>query len=367
MCLYPKLIKNKKYVPNKKNGGIAPPLTDIRTLYVPIGCQDCIECRKQKSREWNIRLQEEIKESRNGKFVTLTFSTEAITKLYKEVKETRELEQWEAIMDGKTGKDIPETLTGYKLDNAAATLGTRRFLERWRKRYKKSVKHWLVTEIGGKNWQHIHIHGIIWTDEKIEPIWQYGGVFLGRYREERAYGRHYVNEKTIGYVTKYIQKVDIKHKSFKSKVLTSAGIGKKYEESLNFKNNKYEGENTREYYKNNAGYKMALPIYYRNKRYTEEEKEKLWIAKLDKPTRWVGGTEIKITGNKEEDSKRVNELLKEARDRSRRLNYGTNESWKHEEWETSYREILQQTRIQAALNKSVTYEDAYKKIREKLY
>jgi len=37
MCLYPKLIKNPKYKPNKKNGGIVPELKDIRVLAVPIG------------------------------------------------------------------------------------------------------------------------------------------------------------------------------------------------------------------------------------------------------------------------------------------------------------------------------------------
>ena len=48
MCLYPKLIKNKKYVANKKNGGIIPEVEDDRVLYVPVGCGNCIECKKKK-------------------------------------------------------------------------------------------------------------------------------------------------------------------------------------------------------------------------------------------------------------------------------------------------------------------------------
>ena len=71
MCLYPKLIKNKKYTKTKKNGGIIPPISDERTLYVPIGCGKCIECMKQKKRNWQVRLLEEIKTDRTGKFVTL--------------------------------------------------------------------------------------------------------------------------------------------------------------------------------------------------------------------------------------------------------------------------------------------------------
>ena len=38
MCLYPKLIKNRKYIANKKNGGNIPPVSDSRVLMVPVGC-----------------------------------------------------------------------------------------------------------------------------------------------------------------------------------------------------------------------------------------------------------------------------------------------------------------------------------------
>ena len=45
MCLYPKLIKNKKYTKNKKNGGIIPTVSDNRVLYVTAACGKCFECR----------------------------------------------------------------------------------------------------------------------------------------------------------------------------------------------------------------------------------------------------------------------------------------------------------------------------------
>ena len=38
--------------------------------------------------------------------------------------------------------------TGIQESNAVATIAVRRFLERWRKKYKKSVKHFLITELG---------------------------------------------------------------------------------------------------------------------------------------------------------------------------------------------------------------------------
>ena len=66
MCLYPTLIKNKRYLPNKKNGGLVPRCDDDRKLLVPIGCGKCIECAKKKQREWQVRLLEDIKEHKNG-------------------------------------------------------------------------------------------------------------------------------------------------------------------------------------------------------------------------------------------------------------------------------------------------------------
>lgn len=148
MCLYNKYILNPRYKANKKNGGTIPPVTDPRTLYVPIGCQTCIECRRKKSREWQVRLLEDIKTNHNGKFITLTFSNETYSQLATEL----------------------EPLTGYELDNAIATLATRRFLERWRKQYGKSLRHWLVTELGHQGTQNIHLHGIVWTDQELTTI-----------------------------------------------------------------------------------------------------------------------------------------------------------------------------------------------------
>ena len=81
MCLYPKLIKNPKYKENKKNGGVIPAFLDKRVLYVPIGCGECIECKKQKANEWKVRLYEDIKEHTNGKFVTMTISDENMQEL----------------------------------------------------------------------------------------------------------------------------------------------------------------------------------------------------------------------------------------------------------------------------------------------
>ena len=56
MCLYPKLIPNKRYLPTKKNGGVPPVCPDERLRYVTAACGDCYECRKQKQRQWIERI-----------------------------------------------------------------------------------------------------------------------------------------------------------------------------------------------------------------------------------------------------------------------------------------------------------------------
>ena len=107
MCLYPTLVKNPKYKKTKKNKGIIPHMTDSRVGLIPIGCGMCFECAQKKRNEWTPRLLEDIKTNRNGKFVTLTFSSESYTELAKECK----------------GE-------GYVLDNAIATLAVARWRER---------------------------------------------------------------------------------------------------------------------------------------------------------------------------------------------------------------------------------------------
>lgn len=168
MCLYPKLIKNRRYIANKSNGGIIPSLPldkygnpDKRVLAVPIGCNKCIECRKKKARDWQVRLSEEVRNREDGVFVTLTLSDKSIRKL-------------SSLIDQK--------LKGYDRDYAIGTLAVRRFLERWRKRYGKSVRHWLVTELGHKGTENLHLHGFIFTMNyhMIEEIWKYGYVWTSK-------------------------------------------------------------------------------------------------------------------------------------------------------------------------------------------
>ena len=327
MCLYPTLRENKKWVPNKKNKGQPPIMKDPRTKWVATGCGNCMECRKQKARAWSVRLQEEIRTDKRGKFVTLTFSNKSIYRIINGLD-----------TEGKKTSQPIKNLDGYELDNEIATIAVRRFLERWRKKHNVSVKHWLITELGQPDHKHrgtenIHLHGIIFTDnkEEIEKIWQYGFVYTGKF----------VNERTINYCVKYSTKIDEAHKEYKAKILASPGIGRGYINRIDAIDNKYqEGGKTRETYTTRSGQRINLPVYYRNKIYTEEEREQLWIEKLDKNERWVDGIKAK-------DETEYYLLLQTARDKNIRLGYGeNNDNWQRKEYERQRRKMNMEKRLE---------------------
>ena len=279
-------------------------------LYIPIGCNKCKECYKKKANIWRIRLSEEIKRKDNGRayFVTLTFSTEKL----KEIDEKINIEY-----------------KGYERDNAIAVHAVRRFTENWRSKYKKSIRHWFVTELGGGRYEHLHIHGIIWTKENFEEVrnkWNYGFVFPRDYQVIR----NYVNSRTISYIMKYLTKYDTNHPNYKAIIMTSNGIGGNYKASLS--------EKMKDKYKTNQGYELTLPIYYRNKIYTESEREELWIKKLNENIRYIGRN--KVDGN---DVETILQLLRQEREINKKDGYGGEESeekWNERDYENQLREII---------------------------
>lgn len=295
MCLYPRIIMNKKYLPNKKNKGIIPSYSDERVKYVTIGCNQCIECIKKNGRDWTVRLYEEIKHNTNCKFVTLTFSNESLEKISKILKPNA-------------------------TDNDKAGYAIRHFLENWRKKYGKSLRHWLITELGHNGTERIHIHGLLFTDEieEIKSKWFYGYSYVGSY----------VSQQTVNYIVKYITKKDFDHMNFKPQIFSSAGIGSNY---LNNRNkienqihydvidNKLVTDRTNEMYRNAQGYKIPLPIYFRNKIYSERDRENLWLDKLDKQTRFVMG--IKVDVSTHEGEIMYSKLVKQARIKNKKLGY----------------------------------------------
>lgn len=290
MCLYPRLIKNKKYLPNKKNGYNPPECPDERLMYVPVKCGECEECKKAEYREWRIRLEKEIQNNpMPGKFVTLTFNQEALNRY------------------NTTGKE--------KDDENAVTIAVRHFLERWRKKTGRSPKHWLITE-RGEDYARIHLHGIIFTNQSenfIKETWGNGFVYIG----------DYCNLKTINYITKYVLKKDRKHPNFKSKKYVSAGIGKDW---LKMKTpHLYKGEKTQESIRLDNGVAVQMPIYFRNKVYSEHEREELWLKKIEKNKRFLKGIEFDMNNPREKE--RFFRVLERMQNESYKNGYGAPKEW----------------------------------------
>lgn len=261
MCLYPKYGVNPKYRPNKKNGGHPPKCTDKRLYYIPFKCGKCYECRKQKQREWRVRLSEELR-STFGYFVTLTFENSQLERLEKQTGL-----KWE------------------KNPNEVAKQGIRYFLERVRKDTGKSMKHWFVTELG-EDKDRIHLHGITFGQTSayyLKKHWNYGNVFIGTF----------CNEKSVNYMTKYMLKVDIKHKDFTQIVLCSKGIGEKYidREKKGWQKRNYKKICVPTYTFRN-GVEMAMPKYFKDKIFTEKERETMWINNLERGIEWIGGEKV---------------------------------------------------------------------------
>lgn len=326
MCLYPTLRPNKKYTMNKKNGGNVPVMRDNRVAFVPTGCGRCMECRKQKGREWQVRLLEDVRHNKGGKFVTLTFSDESIYELTQKLRE-----------GGFKGN-------GYELDNAIATYAVRHFFERWRRKFKKSARHWLITELGHKGTENVHLHGVIWTDQPMEVIrerWKYG--YIWPKKDDKT--PNYVNERTANYMTKYVQKMDFDHRLYKPKIYNSEGIGAGYLEREDSKKHQYKGKDTIQTYKTRTGHEIAMPIYLRNKLWTEEEREQLWLHTLDKNERWVGGERIR-NANTTEGEQEYFATLEHYREINTRLGYGDDrKDYDRKRYESDLRKLRQAERL----------------------
>lgn len=257
MCLYPSIIENPKYAKsNEKRKGIK----DYRLRWIQIPCGYCEECRRAKANEWRVRLMEEIKSNpKNIIFATLTFSEESLKRLEYDEKEPN------------------------KAPQKAISL----FRKRWWKKYKAPLKHWLITELGHDNTKRIHLHGIIWTElteEQFEKEWGYGWIYFG----------YEVNERTINYIIKYITKRDEDNPEFNGKIFTSKGIGKDYINKNSLRRHRYQDRFTEETYRTDSGIKIALPTYYKQKLWTDQEREALRIIKEEKQVKYYNKTPIKV-------------------------------------------------------------------------
>ena len=101
-------------------------------------------------------------------------------------------------------------------------------------------------------------------------------------------------------------KPDLDNPEYKGIVLCSPGLGNNYINRQDAKRNKYkeykgEHDKTDETYRFRDGSLAALPKYYKEKLYSEEEREQLWIQKQEEGYKFIMGEKHKIENQKDEE------------------------------------------------------------------
>lgn len=224
LCLRPKVLYN---LPRKEF-----------PLGLMVACGSCIVCRKQRAREWALRLEHEKLYSCFEIFTTLTYEQKYVPKCY-----------------------------------SVIMCDVQYFFKRLRKNTKSKIKYYAVGEYGGKfgrphyhmllyvydkkyteeEWMGKYVNGIVLKEGLIREAWPYGFVFNGT-----------VQEGSINYVVEYQDKQIMKHYGVKLNNrrspfrIMSQGIGEKY-----------LIDNAKEL-NDNLGVKIrdkivALPRYYKKK------------------------------------------------------------------------------------------------------
>ena len=244
-CPIPIRLFNPRYKKDSKLTG--KPITyyeQFDDCYLDVPCGKCYHCLKRYKSSWNFRLQEHYRylsqaDKRQCYFITLTFD--------------------DNHLPPNNRKSIGRLI--------------RLFLERVRKRYKKSVTHWLCTELGDTT-KRLHLHGILFVPpfpiHKLDSLWQYGYVSYATLTERR-----------ITYVTSYINKQlttllqDVEDKQY---VFCSPGIGKAFatdQKNINISHYHDTQINPFTYFGNRP---FPLPRYLRQKLFTPEELESAKLA-----------------------------------------------------------------------------------------
>lgn len=228
-CLHPIGLKDKE--------GLVP-------------CGKCAACLQRRRMDWTIRLTNELKESKNATFITLTYE-----------------ERYLPIAD--------DCVSLSKID-------CQNFIKRLRKKCKQNLKYYLVGEYGEKT-NRPHYHAIMFNvlpkigpkENAIEKAWSIYDKKTNKYRQIGMVHFGKVEIKSIAYTAKYILQLN---RSYNKKVrpfsLMSKGLGKEY---IN-KNEKFHKKNLDHlYFPLEEGKKASLPRYYKDKLYDERERKKFEI------------------------------------------------------------------------------------------
>ena len=210
-------------------------------------------CRIKRSQDWTFRLEKEMDIAMTATFLTLTYADEHITR-----------------NDQGFGILVPDDLKQFWWS-----------LRKYQKRHARSswrIRYYAVGEYGGDTWRP-HYHAIVFnmdhkTIENLSTIWNKGFVYTGT-----------VTPQSIGYVTKYITKVDTRNLEEKglttqfARMSNRPGIGHNY--LTNEQNIEYHNRKNSKLTINKGAYKRPLPTYYTDRLYPREDTAKRTIHDIE--------------------------------------------------------------------------------------
>jgi hypothetical protein len=214
-----------------------------KRLTVP--CGKCGNCRRARRNQWAFRLQQELKDSENAYFITLTYSDERLPE----------------FIDYYSG-EIKSNLVKEDLQKFIKRLRE----QQYRQTKERKFRYYAVGEYGTET-DRAHYHLIGFNIDRsiinrLDHIWGHGHVHVGT-----------VNEGSILYVAKYHVNRDMdadedgRQKEFATMSKRPA-IGHGYIK----RNYNWHIDNMNSYIMQN-GYKKAMPRYYKDKIFQDENKE----------------------------------------------------------------------------------------------
>ena len=211
--------------------------------YISVGCGHCVNCFKKYMSAWRFRLLHEFLNLddtilKNSYYVTLTIENRFYTEKKPLLKKM-----------------------------------VRRFLERVRSKYKKSIRHFLITE-RGEDFNRLHFHGFF-IDPPCPPnefynLWYYGFVKI-----KPVIDSDHTLSQQISYCTSYVTKGRkgklplVLAPEDKPLVLVSPGIGRSYVDK--YKNFHHQSNLLFSQAFDFNGSLRSLPRYLRNYVFTDDE------------------------------------------------------------------------------------------------
>jgi hypothetical protein len=292
---------------------VTPYYQKIQDRIVPVGCGRCPYCKSVRSKQWAFRLSQEEKRSTSCHFITLTWDTEYIPinkhgqfTLRKSIVTKRKVKK---IINGKE-IDVEKVYRKPHPESVSA------FIKRLR-RYQKvsgndqTIKYYAVGEYG-EQFGRPHYHIMIFNLEGSKKVGKVNGYDAYKNKDvEKAWsikgqqrGRIHIGDGTgnsSAYCAKYIDKncdigkapndIRVPSYSVMSKGLGSNYIvdrtikrksnltGKVYKKDVlkNAISNYHKDDLTRTMVSTGNGHKVAIPRYYKEKLFTEEEKEEIQV------------------------------------------------------------------------------------------